>query len=400
MSGLGGGPAALAQGLSPLDGMLVPTFGAYDLAVTFLFPFVAIRLVASERESGASKLLAQAPIPLAGRMAVKGGVLLLGWLLAWIPALLALLLWRSCGGHLAFAESANLGLGHLLHALLAAGVAMAAASVSRGGASAAIATLGFTVGTWALDFVAAGREGWWARLAPFTPTAALRSFEHGELRLSVAGLLLAAGLAGFAFAALWLDPFRTLRRRAAGTFLLAAALAAAATLASGSARGWDLSEDRRNSFSRADEDLLRRTFGAPGGKELRVTAHLAAEDPRRADLERNVLAKLGRVVPGLRVDWVAESRTGLFEDPEGHYGEVWYQVGDRRDQLRSTIEPVVLAKLYELAGAEAPAGPSDPPYPGYPLAARPGAAAFLFYAAWPLSVGLAFFLYRRPWRSR
>jgi len=42
-SGIGGGPAALPQGLTPLDGILVPTFGAYDLAATFLFPFVAIR---------------------------------------------------------------------------------------------------------------------------------------------------------------------------------------------------------------------------------------------------------------------------------------------------------------------------------------------------------------------
>ena len=29
-SGIGGGPAALSQGLTPLDGMLMPTFGAYD----------------------------------------------------------------------------------------------------------------------------------------------------------------------------------------------------------------------------------------------------------------------------------------------------------------------------------------------------------------------------------
>src|SRR5881628_947219 len=43
VSGIGGGPAALAQGLSPLDGLVVPTFGAYALAVTLLFPFVAIR---------------------------------------------------------------------------------------------------------------------------------------------------------------------------------------------------------------------------------------------------------------------------------------------------------------------------------------------------------------------
>ena len=50
-SGIGGGPGALAQGLTPLDGFLVPTFGAYDLAVTLLFPFVAIRLLAAEKRA-------------------------------------------------------------------------------------------------------------------------------------------------------------------------------------------------------------------------------------------------------------------------------------------------------------------------------------------------------------
>src|SRR2546425_5254040 len=60
-SGIGGGPAALSQGLTPLDGIVVPTFGAYDLAVTLLFPFVAIRLIAAEKESGALKLLLQFP---------------------------------------------------------------------------------------------------------------------------------------------------------------------------------------------------------------------------------------------------------------------------------------------------------------------------------------------------
>src|ERR1700704_325191 len=60
-SGIAGGPAALSQGLTTLDGILVPTFGAYDLAATLLFPFVAIRLIASEKESGAWKLLLQSP---------------------------------------------------------------------------------------------------------------------------------------------------------------------------------------------------------------------------------------------------------------------------------------------------------------------------------------------------
>ena len=52
---------ALASGLSPLDGVLVPTFGAFYLAVTLLFPFVAIRALGREKETGSLRLLVQLP---------------------------------------------------------------------------------------------------------------------------------------------------------------------------------------------------------------------------------------------------------------------------------------------------------------------------------------------------
>lgn len=394
MSGAGGGPAALAQGLSPLDGIVVPTLGAYDLAVTFLFPFVAIRLVSAERESGASKLLAQAPVGMATRLAAKAAVLLLGWLLAWIPALLALVLWSGYGGHLYAPETINVFLGHLLHALLAAGVAVAAASVCRGSSSAAIVTLGFTVGTWALDFVAAGRDGLIARLAEFTPAAALRTFEHGELRLATVAVLLLASLAGFAFAGLWLDPYRSVPSRAVRSAALVLLAVGTAALASSWRSGWDLAEDRRNSFPRGDEAALRKIE-----KPVQITVYLSPEDPRLTDLEINVLAKLRRVLPSFEVIYAAQSRTGLFENPDSHYGEVWYQVGGRREMLRSTIEPVVLAKLYELAGTAPPPEASGPGYSGYPLAAKPRGAAIIFYIACPLLAVLAYAASRGRWRS-
>jgi len=394
VSGAGGGPAALAEGLSPLDGLVVPTLGAYDLAVMFLFPFVVIRLVAAERESGAGKLLAQTPAGLVARLSAKAGVLLLGWLLAWIPGLLALLLWRGYGGHLNPAESANVFLGHLLHAFLAAGIAVAAAAVCRSSSSAAIVTLGFTVGTWALDFLAAGRGGLLARLAPFTPAAALRTFEHGELRLAVVAVVALAGLAGFAFAGLWLNPYRSVPSRLVHSAALVLLAAGTAALASSWRSGWDLAEDRRNSFPRGDEAVLR-TIAQP----VHVTVHLSPEDPKLVDLEINVLAKLRRVLPRLDVTYAAQSRTGLFENPESRYGEIWYQVGRRRDLVRSTIEPVVLAKLYELAGVPPPAASSEPSYPGYPLAAVPRGAVPLFFIVWPLAVSLAYVASRGRWRS-
>ena len=38
----------LASSLSPLDGVLVPTLGSFYVAVTLLFPFVAIRTLGQE----------------------------------------------------------------------------------------------------------------------------------------------------------------------------------------------------------------------------------------------------------------------------------------------------------------------------------------------------------------
>ena len=52
----------LASSLSPLDGVLVPTLGASYVAVTLLFPFVAIRVLGQEKESGALRLVVQCPI--------------------------------------------------------------------------------------------------------------------------------------------------------------------------------------------------------------------------------------------------------------------------------------------------------------------------------------------------
>ncbi len=383
-SGIGGGPAALAQGLSPLDGVLVPAFGAYDLAVTLLFPFVAIRLVSAEKASGAWKLMLQAPVGMPAMLLAKGLALLGAWLLAWTPGLLALILWKAYGGWIYWPELLNLLLGHLLRVLLSCGVAVAAAAMANGAASAAIATLGFTVGTWALEFVAAGRGGLLATLASYTPTAALRVFEQGQLSLATVVVTAALSLAGFALAAVWLPTRRGLPSRLAWS--LAAFLVFTPILwgAAHLRAAWDLSENRRNSFPAADEAALRQIR-----RPLRVIVFLAPEDPRLMDLDRNLLGKLARILPRVDIENASHSRAGLFEKAGDHYGEVWYQLDGRRAMSRSTTEPIVLETLYRLAGVEPPPRAAGGEYPGHPLAVRPKGAAPLFYALWPLAVALA-----------
>src|SRR5215468_1932720 len=94
----------LARSLSPLDGILVPTFGSFYVAVTLLFPFVAIRVLGQEKETGALRLLVQLPYHSATLVWVKLAAVFVAWLLCAIPALSSVFIWWMAGGHLSAAE--------------------------------------------------------------------------------------------------------------------------------------------------------------------------------------------------------------------------------------------------------------------------------------------------------
>ena len=371
-SGIGGGGAALASALTPLDGIFTPTFGAYDLAVTLLYPFVAIRLLSAELESGAWKLMVQTPASVMALLAAKAAALFAGWLVAWIPAVIAIALWKSYGGAMHGPEIATLLLGHLLRFAVATGVALAAAAATRGGSSAAIVTLAFTVGTWALDFAAAGQGGIVREIAANTPSAILRGFEHGLLSLNAAAVSAILAAAGLAFAAICLSSENRLKTAVALAVLLCSTAFMHAS--------WDFSENRRNSFAPADQAALRV---AP---PLRVTINLAAEDPRLADFE-NVLAKLNRTVPRLDVVYAARSRSGLFEGDR--YGEIWYEANGRRAMNRAATTAIVLDTIYRVAGIQPPPRGSGADFAGHPLAARPDGAAWIYYLLWPCGIAVA-----------
>jgi len=359
----------------------VPVFGAYAIAGILLFPFVAIRLVSSEKQSGALKLLLQSPGSLGTMLVVKLLLLVGAWIVAWTPGLVALALWRWYGGHLAAPEVASVLLGHLLRAILTCSLAIAAASLTDNAATAAVVTLAVTLGTWALDFIAQVRGGVALALDAFTPESALRTFESGEIRVAIVLVTLALTVGALALAALWLHPGRRRRVQIGGSVVAVVATAIAAWAAAHPRMSWDSSEDRRNSFSPGDARALS-AIRAP----LKVTVYLAPEDPRLADLERGVLRKLRRTLPSVDVQYVARGSTGLFARPGEHYGEVWYAMGGRQAMTRSTTEPIVLETVYGVAGLTPATSDTTTAYAGYPLVARPRAASLIFYLLWPCVV--------------
>ncbi|MEP6778270.1 MAG: hypothetical protein ABJC26_00165 [Gemmatimonadaceae bacterium] len=394
-SGAGGNPAALSQGLSPLEGIAVPTFGAYDLASLLLFPFVVIRLFAIEKESGALLLMLQAPVSFLANVVAKGIALFIAWVVALLPGLTALAMWKLMNGHLYTPEIVTLLLGYLLRGIVTIGIGAVAAALSASASSAAIIALTFTLATWVLDYIAAARGGIISVVANYTPWAALRVFERGELSASVIAVLLTSSVGALLFVSQWLRVGVALASR-----LRFGALCALATVIVGSAAATlsaskDTSENRRNSFPAADEAAL-----ADIAQPLVITVYLAAEDPRLVDLDRGVLAKLRRTMKHVSIVYAAKGRTGLFEQAGDHYGEVWYALGDKRVMSRSATEEIVLETIFDLAGKKLPALIESVPYPGYPLDAKPVAAPWVFFGAWPLLICSLWFVLRRHNTSR
>jgi hypothetical protein len=393
LSGYGGTAEGVGEAFSPLIGVWGPTFSACELAAAFLLPFVAIRVVSGDRQSGALKLELQQPMPVAFRVGAKALVLLLGWILASLATVVAVALWVTYGGGVHPPELAALAAGHLLNAGLTVGLAFAAAALTDHPATAAIVTLSVTVGTWILNFVASVHAGVWERLASFTPTAVVAQFQRGLLRADVAIAAVLLTALGLGLAIVWtrlgIPVGRKVRESIAVSLLTVAGLGGCAWLG----WSWDLSDGRINSFRRVDEDLLRSIR-----QPVTIEVHLAPEDPRRIEYERNVLSKLRRIMRDLRVEYVSSTSTGLFEQSDEHYGEIRYQMMFLQGTTRAITAESALEEIYELAGFTIPVEEAADVFRGRPLQTPPRYAREIFYGAWPLAVVAAGILVH--WRQR
>jgi ABC-2 type transport system permease protein len=391
LSAANGTAGGVGEALAPLAGVWAPAFSACELAAVFLLPFVAIRIAGADRRSGALKLeLQQGRVSPLARMAAKAMVAMAGWLIAMVPAFSTLVLWKIYGGSLCAPEMATLAAGHMLNAALTIALGAAAASIAAHPSTAAMITLGVTVGTWIVSFVAAVQGGIWERVAAFTPSAMVGDFQHGLLRLDevlIGGVLVMAGLG---LAATWQRiGVRMGRRMAESAALLG--VAALAILGCSTVRAsWDTSESRANSFPKADEQALAQIRGP-----LKMRVHLAPEDPRRVDLEHRVLSRLRRVMPNLEIEYQSATSIGLFEQTANGYGELVYSLQGRSATSRATTPEAVLETIYELASVTAPADVTEVAFRGHPLAAAPTGAAPIFYGLWPGATLACFWWVRR-----
>jgi hypothetical protein len=317
-------------------------------------------------------------MPALVRMAAKALVLLAGWLVAMLPPLSALALWKIYGGTLYAPELGTLIAGHVLNAGLTIALAAAMSSLTEHPSTAAILTLSVTVGTWILDIFGAVQGGLWERAAGYIPAALVSQFEHGLWRLDITLIAVALIAAGLSLAAIWMRLGVAVKRRVYESAALGVLAAAGIFACAFVTPSWDNSENRGNSFREADERALRGIH-AP----LRIDVHLAPEDGRRVELERQALSKLRRAMPQVQVRYSSATSIGLFEQTDAGYGEIWYSLGGRRTMSRVTTAEGVLESIYSLANVTPPAETAEAVFRGRPLAVRAKGAGTLFYGVWP-----------------
>jgi ABC-2 type transport system permease protein len=381
----------LGSGLSPLDGVLVPTFGGLYLAATLLFPFVAIRTLGREKESGTLALLVQLPYRVPTLVAAKMAAIFAAWLAAVLCAASALPVWLALGGHLYLPETLDLLIGHVLYGVLVGAIALFSASISESAATAAIITLAFTIGSWVLDFALAGQTGALGWISQLSLTQTLRPFEQGLLSAGlVLGVLAAIG-AFTALAAVCLHPGVPLGTKCVRSLACLTIAAAVIGLSTQVRLSVDLAEDRHNSFPVADQRAL-----AELREPLTVPVHLAPEDPRDVDLRRNVLVKLERVMPSVVIHLATSGQSVVGSASEEAYGEIDYSYGTRSDKSRSTSHREILPLIYALAGRPIPQPIAGQDYQGYPLLADASPALAWFFGGLPLLIILLWWRSRRP----
>jgi ABC-2 type transport system permease protein len=382
----------MAAGLNPFDGVIIPTYGSLYLTLTLLFPFVVIRMIAEDKQSGALRLLLQMPSQLITLLPSKVAAILFAWLLVELPGLLALLLWRHFGGHLYEPEILCLLLGQFLYGLMVIAISFASAAVTDTASTAALLALGCTLGSWVLDFAATGGTSWLTKISGFSLTALLKPFEQGLLVWKVlAGILLAA-LFLFAVTLLWWHPGRSVLRKLGGTAAVLIVYSVLSLPLHRLERSIDLTEDQRHSFSPAVRVALQQIR-----EPVRIEVYLVPEDPRFVDYDRSIMAKLKRVLPGTEIVNMEGHQAGMLktgEDPT--YGLIIYQIGTRRAESRSTSPEEVLPLLWSLAAVPPAAQEDQSGYPGYPLVVNSfNTAALVFYVLWPVLCSAGWFLFSR-----
>jgi ABC-2 type transport system permease protein len=348
--------------MDPLAGIVRPTLGGLDLAISILVPLVAVRALAAEKERrtfGALCLEVGSPRLVIWRKFLASCV-------ATAPVLACpVLLWATfgtVGGSLDPIESGVALLGEGLHLLLAVAIGTLAAAWTRTLAQAATLALLLSLSSWAID----ASEGfaalaWLGGASSWSVERLLAPFQRGVLSLgslvwlfAVIGGALALAFVGGMFR---VSARERLLRAAAVGVVTALCLSWAASYR----RAYDWSEARRQSLPPAAVTGLRAL-----GEPIAIELFLDRDDSRRRQLESDVIAKLRLARPDIAIHApLDQDSTRAVAQRDVGYGRIVLRVGAQTRETRSTSRREILTLIFEAAGRSLPDW-TQPSYAGHP----------------------------------
>jgi hypothetical protein len=371
--------------MDPLAGVVRPTLGGLDLAITLFVPLVAARILSVEKERrtfGALCLLEGA----SERVVLKKlTAALAAALLLFVTPIGLFTAFGAIGGHLDAIETGLAVAGEALHVVLVVAVSLAAAAWTRTLAQAAAVAVVVSMTSWAIDAADGfAALAWLGGVSTWSIERQLGPFQRGIVSLgSIAWLVLASvGAIGLALIGARFD-LSTARRAA----LVAVTAGGTALLLSGAAssrRARDWSEQRRASLPPAAVDALRRI-----DRPIALDVFLDRDDSRRRQLEMDVIAKLYLARPDLVVRTPLDQRETVIEGQHDvDYGRIIVHVGSSSRETRSTSRREIATLIFEAADVRLPDW-SMPPYRGFPFVAegvRRTVLVVLAYLVMPLGL--------------
>jgi hypothetical protein len=255
-------------------------------------------------------------------------------------------------------------IGHALDLTLVATTSVAAAAATPTVAQASVLAIALSLGSWAID--ASGEFAalaWMGSLEWASIGHRLGPLERGVLHLGSLGWLLVAGGAATAVAIVIARIEHGARRWWIAGAIAAVTIVLLAVLGSVH-RGYDGSEQRRQSFPLAVVDAMREL-----PDDLAMDVWLDRDDNRRTELERGPLAKLVLARPDIALRMPLDADDGALASRDADYGRIVVHLGQQTRETRSSSDEEIVGILFEAAGRAKPHWP-DSSYPGYPFVAE------------------------------
>jgi hypothetical protein len=369
--------------MDPLAGIVRPTLGGLDLALSLLGPVIASRTLAVEKERRTYGALCLAVGSSTRVVLQKTLAAALACATLLIVPVLLLVAFRVLGGHVDVIETGVALGGEVLHLALIVTIAIAAAAWMRTFAQAVTLGILASLTSWAID----ASEGfaalaWLGGASAWSIEQRLSPFQRGIVSIGSVFWLVVATATALGVAVVG-GSFEKASRKA----LVAAAVVGAGVLALATVgtirRGFDWSEERRASLPPAAVEALRAMKSA-----IAIDVFLDRDDSRRKQLESDALAKLVLARPDIAIRTPPDETSEPTEAHRGsEYGRIVMHVGDAVRETRSTSRREIATLIFQAAGQRLPDW-TQSPYSGFPVVlegAGRRALGILAYAGLPLA---------------